>query len=84
MRLLAALLLVTTAAPALAETPAATAAADGPTRAFTGSDLFQLSIAADPQISPDGRTIVYVRRSGDVMSDRMRSEEHTSELQSLA
>ena len=73
MRLFAALLLAATAVPALAQTPPPAAAADAPTRAFTGSDLFQLSIAADPQISPDGRTIVYVRRSGDVMSDRMQS-----------
>ncbi|MFT3976099.1 MAG: S9 family peptidase [Sphingomonas bacterium] len=70
MRLIAALLLATATVPALAETPSAT---DAPSRAFTGSDLFQLSIAADPQISPDGRTIVYVRRSGDVMTDRMKS-----------
>ena len=48
-------------------------APDGPTRGFTGSDLFGLAIAADPQISPDGRTIVYVRRSGDIMTDRMQS-----------
>ncbi|WP_374523818.1 prolyl oligopeptidase family serine peptidase [Sphingopyxis sp.] len=37
---------------------------------FTGEDLFDLSIAADPQISPDGRHIAYVRRSNDIMSDR--------------
>ena len=47
--------------------------ADAPSSAFTGADLFGLSIAADPQISPDGRTIVYVRRSGDIMTDRMQS-----------
>nr|WP_244655559.1 S9 family peptidase [Sphingomonas sp. CFBP 13603] len=46
---------------------------DGPTRSFTGSDLFGLTIAADPQISPDGKTIVYVRRTGDVMTDTMQS-----------
>ncbi|MEG3082354.1 S9 family peptidase [Sphingomonas sp. PB2P12] len=46
---------------------------DGPTRSFTGSDLFGLTIAADPQISPDGKTIVYVRRTGDVMTDKMQS-----------
>lgn len=49
------------------------APADAPTRAFTGADLFGLSIAADPQISPDGRSIVYVRRTADVMTDRMQS-----------
>ena len=46
---------------------------DGPTRSFTGSDLFGLTIAADPQVSPDGKTIVYVRRTGDVMTDKMQS-----------
>ena len=72
MRILA-LLLACTALPAAAQQQANATPADGPSRAFTGSDLFGLSIAADPQISPDGKTIVYVRRSGDVMSDRMRA-----------
>lgn len=73
MRLLAALLLATVAVPAMAQAQPSAKPAEAPTRAFTGNDLFQLSIAADPQISPDGRSIVYVRRSGDVMSDRMQS-----------
>ncbi|MBC2779048.1 alpha/beta hydrolase family protein [Parasphingopyxis marina] len=54
---------------------AATAAAEpaaGPERVLTGSDLFSLEVAADPQISPDGRWIAYVRRSGDIMTDRFR------------
>ena len=34
----------------------------GPNFAFTGRDLFDLSSAADPRISPDGRRIAYVRR----------------------
>ena len=61
--------------PALAQAAkqAAAAPADGPVRAFTGQDLFGLAIAADPQISPDGRRIVYVRRSADIRSDRMQS-----------
>lgn len=42
----------------------------GPERRFTGSDLFDLAIAADPQISPDARHIAYVRRANDIMSDR--------------
>ena len=41
-----------------------------PERRFTGGDLFDLAVAADPQISPDGRWIAYVRRSNDVMTDR--------------
>jgi Tol biopolymer transport system component len=42
----------------------------GPERRLTGADLFDLSIASDPQISPDGRHIAYVRRSNDIMTDR--------------
>ncbi len=53
--------------------PAAAAPADGPNPIFSGRDLFDLSAASDPEISPDGRTIAYVRRSGDIMTDRARS-----------
>ena len=60
------LLLLASATPALA-------ADDAPTRVFAGADLFDLEIASDPQISPDGSQVAYVRRSGDVMADRMRS-----------
>lgn len=63
---LAALLLATAAMPALAASPA------GPTRAFTGADLFDLEVATDPQISPDGSQIVYARESNDIMTDRSR------------
>jgi dipeptidyl aminopeptidase/acylaminoacyl peptidase len=64
-------------APAAATTPAAPTSASAvgsartaPERRFTGADLFDLSIAADPQISPDGRHIAYVRRANDIMTDR--------------
>ena len=56
------------AAPALAQAPA-----DGPARGFTGTDLFGLEAASDPQISPDGKRIAYVRKSNDIMSDRARA-----------
>lgn len=46
--------------------------ATGPTRYFTGADLFNLEVATDPQISPDGRTIAYVRKSNDIMTDKAR------------
>ena len=42
----------------------------GPTRAFTGEDLFSLAGATDPQISPDGSRVAYVRMSADVMLDK--------------
>ncbi len=41
---------------------------------FTGIDVFGLEYAADPQISPDGSHVVYVRTSMDIMEDRKRSE----------
>ncbi|MEM9310853.1 MAG: S9 family peptidase [Pseudomonadota bacterium] len=37
---------------------------------FTGADIFGLSVAADPQISPDGSQIAYVRRTNDIMIDK--------------
>jgi dipeptidyl aminopeptidase/acylaminoacyl peptidase len=53
--------------------PLAAAPPEGPSTTFRGSDLFSLEVASDPQISPDGTRIAYVRRSSDVMTDRMRS-----------
>ncbi|MEM1195023.1 MAG: S9 family peptidase [Pseudomonadota bacterium] len=44
--------------------------ADAGETKFTGSDIFGLSVAADPQISPDGGQIAYVRRTNDIMTDR--------------
>lgn len=38
--------------------------------AFTSMDVFDLQWASNPQISPDGETIVYERRSMDIMQDR--------------
>jgi dipeptidyl aminopeptidase/acylaminoacyl peptidase len=34
------------------------------------SDAFQLELVADPQISPDGKRVVYVRQFADLMTDR--------------
>jgi dipeptidyl aminopeptidase/acylaminoacyl peptidase len=65
-RAVAASLLLTFAVPTLAAPPS------GPSRTFEARDLFSLEAASDPQISPDGSRIAYVRRSGDIMSDRMR------------
>jgi dipeptidyl aminopeptidase/acylaminoacyl peptidase len=41
-------------------------------RVFEPRDLFSLEVASDPQISPDGSMVAYVRRTGDIMTDRMR------------
>ncbi len=42
-------------------------------RNFDLLDVFQLEYAADPQISPDGTRIVYVRSFMDIMADQRRS-----------
>lgn len=40
---------------------------------FQNTDVFELEIAGDPQISPDGSWIAYTRLSNDIMIDRARS-----------
>jgi acylaminoacyl-peptidase len=40
---------------------------------LTMQDIFNLQLAADPQISPDGKRIVYVRRFNDIMTDQRHS-----------
>src|SRR6202521_147338 len=40
---------------------------------FTAMDEFQLQVATDPQISPDGKKIAYVRRFADPMTDKLYS-----------
>ncbi len=37
---------------------------------LTPMDVFDLEYAQDPQISPDGESVVYVRRFSDVMTDQ--------------
>ncbi len=41
---------------------------------LTAMDVFNLQYAGDPQISPDGKRIVYVRQFSDVMNDKRRVE----------
>ena len=53
-------------------TPALAVPATAPNRYFSGGDLFNLEVATNPQISPDGRTIAYVRESNDIMTDKAR------------
>ncbi|MEO9091818.1 MAG: DPP IV N-terminal domain-containing protein, partial [Rhodanobacter sp.] len=71
-RTIAALFVALLAASVLTA-PSMAAPATGPTRLLTGADIFTLEAASDPQIAPDGKTIVYVRRSNDIMTDRIRS-----------
>ncbi len=49
------------------------AQAQGEARLLKELDVFELEYASDPQISPGGDRIVYVRNSMSVMTDRRRS-----------
>ncbi len=40
---------------------------------FEFKDIFQLEYASSPSLSPDGKKVVYVRNSNDIMVDRSRS-----------
>lgn len=40
---------------------------------FQPMDVFDLEVALEPQIAPDGKRVVYVRKSFDVMKDRART-----------
>lgn len=40
---------------------------------FKSKDIFNLEYAEDPRISPDGRRIVYVRNTMDIMTDKPRA-----------
>ncbi|MEM9086090.1 MAG: S9 family peptidase [Pseudomonadota bacterium] len=51
-------------------------AQDNPTselRLFTAEDVFELEWADDPQISPDGKQAIYLRRFNDIQTDRTRA-----------
>src|SRR5438034_9237843 len=48
-------------------------AAEGANKPFTALDIFNLQLATDPQISPDGKQIVYVRQFQDIMTDQQYS-----------
>jgi acylaminoacyl-peptidase len=60
----------------LATATVTVAAAENPAqpRLLRAMDVFDLQWAADPQISPDGRTVAYVRNRGDVMKDRWQGD----------
>jgi len=37
-------------------------------------DVFDLEWVSDPQVSRDGKSVVYARLSNDIMSDKSRSQ----------
>lgn len=49
------------------------AAQETPANHISAMDIFNFQYALDPQISPDGTKIVYVRRFADIMSDKRDS-----------
>ena len=51
----------------------ASAGAQSDDRHFEPMDVFGLEWAGDPQVSPDGSQVVYVRNFFDVMTDRART-----------
>ncbi|MEO0465928.1 MAG: S9 family peptidase [Pseudomonadota bacterium] len=59
---------------ALIATGAAAETTPDEARKFTAERVFDLELGDDPQISADGETIVYVRRSMDRQTDRMRGD----------
>ncbi len=50
--------------------PLAAAAAQDGSQRLEPIDVFHVQVASDPQISSDGKRIVYVRQSADISSDR--------------
>ena len=54
----------------LSATPALAKDDDAPSKRFTAERVFDMEYATDPQVSPDGKTVVYVRHSMDKMTDR--------------
>lgn len=42
-------------------------------RPFSSMDVFSMEWVGDPQISPDGKTVVYIRRGMNIMNDRRQS-----------
>ena len=53
--------------------PRLDAAETGAAPVLQPMDLFSIEYASDPQVSPDGSRVVYVRNFMDVMKDRQRS-----------
>ncbi len=49
------------------------ALAGAPSDRLSIGDVFNLELASDPQISPDGTGVVYVRQFADIMKDQRRS-----------
>lgn len=58
-----------------------TAHAEDSPRLFSAEDVFELEWADQPQISPDGKRVLYIRRSNDIMTDKTRSHVWLTDLE---
>jgi acylaminoacyl-peptidase len=76
LRLAALVLATASAAAGAAVEPAAADAGPAPSErpVLKPLDVFDLQWAADPEVSPDGRSVAYVRMRMDIKSDRPRPE----------
>ena len=80
----AAAVLFAAAAPVLAETSATPAAATAPAQAaepFTWRDMIRANRLGDPQVSPDGRWVVYSVTTTDVEANRRSGSLYIMDLQ---
>lgn len=57
-----------------AVSPVFAQSSDAPSKRFTAERVFDIEYASDPQISPDGTIIAYVRRSMDRQTDTDRGD----------
>ncbi|HPF21993.1 MAG: S9 family peptidase [Hyphomonas sp.] len=55
---------------ALVSAGTALAKDEAPSKRFTAERVFDMEYATDPQVSPDGKTVVYVRHFMDRMTDK--------------
>jgi acylaminoacyl-peptidase len=58
----------------LAIAPCAALGASTDKKPFQPLDVFDLQWASDPQISPDGKSVVYVRKYVDIMKDAQKGD----------
>lgn len=50
------------------------AAAPAETRPYEAGDLFEISQVENPQVSPDGKRVIFTRRYADIATDRQMGE----------
>lgn len=74
MKIFRSIFLVTVLAPIFCSNIAFADQSKEDSRKFTSERVFDLEYASDPQISPNGKSIVYSRRSMDKFNDKVASD----------